>query len=389
MIRETIQHKIHRLADRVTRISGMDYEPERFSLEQLLVAVSGIYGAVSGFRSALYRQGRLKRKSLPCPVISVGNVTAGGTGKTPTTIFLADLLRRMGRKPAVLSRGYKGTLDRPAAVVGDGTRIFLDAKTAGDEPMMMATRGRFPVVVGKDRHAAGCLALEACDADVLILDDGFQHLKLKRDLDLVLMDHDRPLGNGRILPAGRLREPPDPAVQQAHAILLTRCPDRETDGPHPVCRRFPGKPVFRTRHRPFLAGWVPGGAGHGAATDGHDTDGVPRELSELRHRNLVLFSGIADNAAFARTMASLGGNILDHLEFTDHYRYKGSDLCRIRQAVRGGDLLVTTEKDWVKLPQAVNWQADVAVVGIRLEIAGAADAAAFEDLIRHALSTRG
>lgn len=349
--------------------SGETHPHALLSLSGVLAAGAWGYKTGTVIRNRLYRSGWIARKQLPCRVISVGNIIAGGTGKTPVTIYLADLLTRMGKKTVVISRGYKGLSDKSAAVVGNGSQVFLDAHLAGDEPHMMARLKRFPVVVGKNRYQAGCLAVEKFTPDVLVLDDGFQHLQLKRDLDLVLMDHDFPLGNGRLLPAGRLREPPGPALARAHAVILTRCPENRPEKSHPVSCLAPGLPLFYTRHQPFLSGFFPAGPPKKNRGSGLRENQVSQtDLTVFQGVSVVLFSGIAHNRAFYRTLRSLGANILDHLEFDDHYRYKRADIRQIqdRAAAVKAQMLVTTEKDWVKLEGWTTWTMDLAVAGIRV-----------------------
>jgi tetraacyldisaccharide 4'-kinase len=341
------------------------------SFDTLLKVVSYGYGAGTVIRNKGYESGWFPRKTLPCPVISVGNIMAGGTGKTPMSVYLADLLIRLGKHPVVISRGYRGNLKKQAAVVSDGTRLFLDAAQAGDEPYMMARLKRFPVVVGKDRYRAGCLALDRLPVDVVVLDDGFQHVPLKRNLDLVLLDHDFPLGNGRVLPAGRLREPAVPALARADAVILTRCPEIPVKAPHWVSTAAPGLPVFYSRHQPFLAEICPAGYSNREATDpAFKNPDEMLSLDRLQGINVVLFSGIADNRTFFRTIRHLGANILDHLEFEDHYRYKGADILEIQDRARAlkADMLITTEKDRAKLDPDIDWPMDVGVVGVRLSL---------------------
>ena len=346
------------LEAKITRISDTRYRPRPFSLEQLLVGASHLYGLGSRLHHLAHGAGILKSNTLPCPVISVGNIIAGGTGKTPMTTYLAKLLQGVGLTPVVISRGYQGQLREGAAVVGDGKNVLLEAAIAGDEPHMMAQTLKLPVVVGRQRHEAGRLAIDAFDPDVLVLDDGFQHLKLERDLDLVLMDYERPLGNRRLLPAGRLREDPGRAGDRAHALVLTRCPEDWGKTPEILTRIFPHLPVFKTRHKPILAHWSPS----------KDAESRP-DLSQLKDRTALLVSGIARNDAFARTVESLGVKILDHLEFQDHYRYKRSDFLQIQEKMEAldTDLLLTTEKDWVKFPRNFSWKGHVAALGIEME----------------------
>ncbi len=351
------------LENRITDISVRDYAPGLFSLERLSVVLSLGYKAGVRLRVAMYRTGILKSKKLACPVISIGNITAGGSGKTPVAQYLGALLTEMGHRPVVVSRGYGGNSKKKAAVVGDGSRVFMDAGAAGDEPYMMAQGKCFPVVVGKRRYDAGRLALERFDSDLIIMDDGFQHMALARDLNLVLFDYDSPLGNGRMLPAGRLRESVSTARERIHAIILTRCPVPETGGPGnmaspAILSRFPGMPFFYTRHQPFLSGFYP-------QTEKED---VPDGLGALKKKRAVLFSGISRNDSFRETITRFGVKVVGHLEFQDHYSYKRADFKDIQEQTNalGADVILTTEKDWVKVERGAEWETDIAVVGIRI-----------------------
>jgi len=349
---------LSRLEERITKLSGQDYEPAPFSSEQALVAISRLYQLGTRARLGLYKTGVFKQKQLPCFVISIGNIIAGGAGKTPMAVCLAELLISMGHSPAVVSRGYKGQIKKGAGIVGDGKEVFMDAATAGDEPYMMASLKRFPVIVGKNRYDAGRLALDTLsqlNVDVIILDDGFQHMGLARDLNLVLFDHDRPLGNQRFLPAGRLRETPGMSRDRTHGIILTRCP--EPNGPggsvHPLSTTYQGVPVFYTRHQPFIFTVCPDNS----------------DLETLKGRKVLLFSGIARNDSFRDSVEQFKVKVVDHLEFKDHYQYKRADFQRIQKRADavGADLILTTQKDWVKVDKAFAWEKDLAVVGIRIE----------------------
>jgi tetraacyldisaccharide 4'-kinase len=357
------------LEKKIIQKSAQTYKAKVLSFEGLLAAAAWIYRSGAVIRNRLYQSGIITAKQLPCPVISVGNITAGGTGKTPMAVFLADLLTRLGKKPVVISRGYGARLKKGAAVVGNGRTVLLDSNLAGDEPYMMASLKRFPVVVGKDRYQAGCLALDRLSPDVVILDDGFQHRRLHRDLDLVLMDHDHPVGNGLMLPAGRLREPAAQALARADAVILTRCPANRPDRSHPVSGLAPALPLFYTRHHPLLAAVQP--AGFHKEGQGRSQWKDPASLPDLKMFQgvcAVLFSGIADNRAFYRTVRDLGANILDHLEFEDHYWYKRSDFFRIQHRARAlkAQILVTTQKDWARIDPQIIWPLDLAVVGVKV-----------------------
>jgi len=381
---------LNRLEKKITRISDQEYTPDLFSFEQVLVAASGLYRLGSKLRLRLYRSGLLRSGRLPCFVISIGNIMAGGVGKTPMAIHIAELLLKMGKRPVVISRGYKGSLGPVPRIVSDGSTLFLDARKAGDEPYMMARRKRFPVVVGKNRYLAGKLAIEQLNPDVIVLDDAFSHLGLERDLDILLFDHDRPLGNKRMLPAGRLRETPAMSKDRAQAIILTRCPGEK--GPQgqeadPGCHRhgfgqqkrfapYGQIPFFKTGHSPFLLQFLP---------RGKKSDQATGDPERLRGRPGLLFSGIAKNESFRSAAEEMGVNVVDHLEFKDHYMYKRADILWIQERARqiGADLIVTTEKDWVKLDRTFGWESDLAVIGIKIRFE---NEKAFEGFIRSRLN---
>jgi len=363
---------LERLEKKITLISAMDYDPAFFSFEQLLVMISCFYRAGSKIRLSMYRAGLLKQKTLPCFVISIGNIMAGGAGKTPMAIYLAELLIKMGKSPLVISRGYKGSLKTGAGVVGDSKTILLDADVAGDEPYMMARRKTFPVVVGKDRYKAGMLAIEELNPDVIVLDDAFQHVKLKKDLNILLFDHDSPLGNKRMLPAGRLRETPSMAKKRANAIVFTRCPGKNSLGTRAkeIISQYGSVPFFKTIHSPFLFKMLP---------REKTRVPVPCYNDSLKGRHGFLFSGIANNKSFRDAAQEFGVKVVDHLEFKDHYRYKKADISLIlkRASEIGTDLIITTEKDWVKLDRDIEWSADLAVMSIRIAFENAQGFQAF------------
>ncbi len=342
---------------------GLDQrkKPVLFSFEWFLLGASRLYGLGVAARLYLYKKGRLKQKKLPCFVISVGNITVGGTGKTPMTVYLAEQLKKMGRKPVVVSRGYKGEYKGSCEIVSDGETIFCTAGAAGDEPFMMAQRKEFPVVVGRNRVLAGNLAVKRFNCDVIVLDDGFQHLKAARDLDLVLMDGTDPLGNCRLLPAGRLREPPGRALSRADALIFTRTSqtDKAIDKLPDHLAIKKNLPCFTTFHSPFIQ--------HYKSCRIPNNESFP-DLHDLRGKKALLFSGLARNAYFFQSVKAAGIIIVSHLEFKDHYRYKKADIKQInRKAVqKEADLILTTEKDWSKLNLNNQWTTDIAVVGIRI-----------------------
>ncbi|MCF6248654.1 MAG: tetraacyldisaccharide 4'-kinase [Desulfobacula sp.] len=324
-----------------------------------------------------YRKGFFKVKKLPCFVISIGNMVAGGAGKTPMTIYLTQLLTDMGKRCVIVSRGYKGEYPGDCAIVSDGENVFLDARQAGDEPFMMATHYGFPVVVGKDRYTAGTKAIKAFSPDVIILDDAFQHLKLKRDMDLVLLDHAGPFGNGRLLPAGRLREPIQMGMQRACAFVFTRAfENKDFDKAMlTLLQQYP-RPWFKSTHTPFVAAYI-------TKKNMHVENRA--NWGDLKDKRALLLSGIADNAAFCRSIKQKGVNILDHLEFNDHYRYKESDILLINTMAKekGADIIITTQKDWVKLESISAFKTSIAVIDIQIEFN---DPDAFRSFVKERLN---
>ena len=347
------------------------------SFDQVLAGCASLYKACVRLRYAMYGTGFLKSRRLDCPVISIGNLAVGGSGKTPMAIWVARMLVENGLRPVVISRGYRGALEKEAAVVSDGRQVFLDAKTCGDEPYMMAMEKAFPVAVGKDRYKAGLMALELFAPDVIILDDGFQHLKLRRDLNLVLLDYRQPLGNGRMLPAGRLRETLGMAKNRIDGIVFTRCPpdvfqldtfqgSESQSAANDISEKLPSVPFFFCTHEPFVAQLFPAGS---------DNDTKNFQSWMLKGKRAVLFSGLARNASFAHSVRDLGVNISDHLEFCDHCRYNGPDFKRIldRAMALNVDLILTTRKDWVKVNPAYFRDVTVAVIDIRLRFSNSQD----------------
>ncbi|MBI9091596.1 MAG: tetraacyldisaccharide 4'-kinase [Desulfobacterium sp.] len=371
---------LNRLEQRITALSARNYPVTPFSFEQFLVVLSRLYGLVVGIRGRLFKKRILGSKRLPCYVISIGNIVAGGSGKTPMAIYLAELVKAMGFKPVVVSRGYRGKLESKGGIVGTGDQVLLGPDDAGDEPFMMAGRCSFPVVVGKDRYQAGLAAINAFDPDVIILDDGFQHLKLQRDLNVVLVDAKHPLGNGRLLPAGRLRESPRVIQERGDLIVFTRCDkhSQESTGDmgESILPLIAGKPVFRTCHTSYLSCYK--GAGR-------DSENRGETLERLSGKTALLFSGISDNPGFKTSVENIGVSVKAHLEFRDHHLYKSEDITRIHGIAleKGVEVLITTEKDYARLDKDLAWRLDLAVIGIEIELLG--DNMGFKEHIRKGL----
>ena len=242
----------NRFIDKVNGIMT-DSVPSQFrSLAACLLSVSHAYSAGMRFWRWTYLSGLRKRKRLARPVISIGNLTVGGTGKTPFTICLARSLQQKGYRPAIISRGYKRRGDRRAMIVSDGSGIHSNAYWAGDEPVLMAgALPGVPVVVGSDRFEAGKLAITRFNPDMLLLDDAFQHLRLYRDLDILLMDAAQPLGNGFVFPRGTLREPAD-AAGRADVVVMTRADAGAVKQHSGTIGRQNPRFLFHTMHKPVV-----------------------------------------------------------------------------------------------------------------------------------------
>ncbi len=322
-------------------INGSAEKRPFFSAATVLSGLAAVYGGATALRADLYRLGVLPSRRLPCPVVSVGNLTVGGTGKTPLTMDLAARLRDSGRRVCVLSRGYRGKAERGGAVVSDGRKILASAAEAGDEPLLIARRlPGVPVLAGKDRHASGMLAIERFGAEVFVLDDGYQHLRLARDLNLLLLDGQLPLANGRTLPGGRLREPVGAVGRSDALVFVGRGPGLMGDAPS--LAPAAGRPRLTVSLEPFVAEVL--GAGSRRLTG-------PAAEAYLKGRRCVAFAGIAENDRFFDAVARLGGQVASRCGFCDHHPYCLEDLRRLSAEVRraGAECLVTTAKDQVRL----------------------------------------
>ena len=305
----------------------------------LLRLLSVPYGLVVRARVWLYAAGWFPTWTLPCRVISVGNLTVGGTGKTPVVIWLVQSLLRRGLRVGVLSRGYKRQSGEEFLLVSDGKAVLAGPAEAGDEPHLIASRcSGAVVVVGADRYRAGQWVLSRYSLDCVVLDDGFQHLALHRDVNLLLVDASAPHDLDALLPAGRLREPLA-AAARATLMLMTRIDQIRRQA---VLADMLG--ALGRRDQPILVRFQPDLFMDVAS-------GETQALEGVRGRPVLLFSGIGNSDSFRVTMSGLGANVVDEARFPDHHDYRSSDLERINDRARrcGAQLLVTTEKDAVKV----------------------------------------
>lgn len=313
------------------------------ALAGLLAGASRAYGGAMAARERLFAAGLLRQEKVPAKVLSIGNLSLGGTGKTPMAIHAARLLKAAGLRVGVASRGYGGTLSKTGGLVSDGEKILAPAEQAGDEPFLMAQKlPGVPVAVAAERVRAANMLIEVFGAEVVILDDGFQHRRLFRDCDLLLADAKKPLGSGRLFPAGVLREPPG-AAARAQGLALTR-----SDGSEPVpefWKRHSGGPVFRCSHEPTGFFESP------AYAFGNKEEALRLPLSLLSGRPVAAFSAIAGNEGFFRLAASLAGELVFSAGFGDHHEFRPEELEEILAAAKrkGAAALLTTEKDCVRL----------------------------------------
>ena len=316
----------------------------------LLKCLSLVFGLAVAVRYVLYRTGILRRYPLGIQVISIGNVTAGGTGKTPVTEIFARTLAAEGRKVAILSRGYRRkeapwwqrlftqVIEKPL-VVSDGRHIHLSAEVGGDEPYMLAMNlPGVAVVVDRNRVKAGRYAIKRLGCDTLILDDGFQYQKLKHSVEVVLVDATNPFGNGNLLPRGILREPVR-NLSRADIIFLTKCRGDVSEVKDEIRRYNATAEIVECNHTPRLLRNVWG------------REEVP--LDWLRGKTVCTLSGIASPKGFENSLRHLGARVVWCERYADHHRYDDSEIFYAlnRTADMGADALITTEKDAVRFPR--------------------------------------
>ena len=373
MQKERIEQKLLRVISKETRGRRAAF------LRGFLKMLSWLFGSLVQIRLLLYKHRIIRASTLGCQVISVGNVTVGGTGKTPIVETFARSLQQKGRKVAILSRGYKSRKtplwekilkkqERLPRVVSDGERLLLNSDLAGDEPYMLASNlPDVVVLVDKDRVKSGKYAIRKFGCDTLVLDDGFQYLKLQHRLDIVLVDATNPFGYKRVLPRGLLREPMR-NLKRAGFIFITKCPPE-------------GAPELKAK----LRGLNP----HAEISECRHSSKYlenlyTRERVELRFlegQKVAAVSGIAVPHSFENGLRKLGAEIVFHAQYADHHRYTQQEIIEtINQAVEAGaELIITTEKDAVRFPLLD--RCDLPVLFLRVEIEMLSGAEAFNDWI--------
>jgi tetraacyldisaccharide 4'-kinase len=317
-------------------------------VSRILMPLAAGYKMGAVLRRAAYRRGWLSTRSLGHPVVSVGNLTVGGTGKTPLVAYLADLLLKRGWKPSILTRGYGRRNESELIAVEPARERSPNPREVGDEPALLARKlPQVPIVVGADRFLAGFLAESRFNADVHILDDGFQHMALARDVDIVVVDVTQKFSDAALLPAGRLREPVS-ALQRAHIIILSRVElgdaakvKEQVRGVNPRAMIF----SIATRLREILT----------------LADGSLHDVEEWRGKPALAFCAIGNPRAFFADLRRWGFTVVEEAAFRDHHVYTCAELDRLTARARqaGATALLTTEKDGMNLPP--EWKSEFPV----------------------------
>ena len=339
-----------------------------------LAPLSFVYGAAVNIRSALYRTGIFKTQTVGAPVISVGNITTGGTGKTPLVEWIAGRLSERGHRVCILTRGYRRANPSHRVVVSDGERIVADIEQSGDEAMMLAQSlaGKAAVVCDADRVAGARWVIENLNADVLILDDGFQHVRIGRDLDIVTLDATNPWGNGRRLTAGILREPIR-SLSSADCIVVTRTAGALEAGLQKRIRQATDAPTFRSTTVISRISAL-------------DSPQLEADGGTVRQHPVAALCGIGNPNAFFQQLRDEGFNLRHTEVFRDHHKYSQTDIDRLTQHASdaGAHALITTAKDAVKLT-SMSFPLPCYVIEIEMQIQEADTLLA---LIDEAIETR-
>jgi tetraacyldisaccharide 4'-kinase len=351
----------------------------------ILFGGSKIFQVVVKMRRWLYNVRILRDKTLGVQVIAIGNLTVGGTGKTPVVEKFARELRDAGRNVAILSRGYRSKpppihvwlLNKilfredqtPPRVVSDGKSLLLDSETAGDEPYMLASNLKDVIVlVDKDRVKSGRYAIEKFGCDTLLLDDGFQYWHLRgRRHDVVLIDRQQPFGNEHLLPRGTLREPPS-HLARAHTIFITKSDGKTEELRERIAKLNPTAAVIECVHQPLYFEDV--------------FTGERKGLELLAGKKVASLSGIAQPESFEQSLGKLGGELVYSKRFADHHRFTQQEILNAinRAKKRQADIIITTQKDAVRFPKID--RRDLPFYFMRVEIQIVAGANDFQDCVR-------
>lgn len=323
----------------------------------ILIPLSWLYGAVVAVRSWCYTCGLLKIQKLSVPVVCVGNITAGGTGKTPCLISLVRFIRSRGKKAVILTRGHRRKSNGPV-IIAPGEQTVEDHTVTGDEPLMIARElPAVPIVIDADRYRGGSRAVRSFHPDIVVMDDGFQHHALARDMNVVMVDCTDPWGQDRYLPAGRLRESLK-GLRRAAVIILTRCDQADARVIESIEHRIASitaAPVLHSVHKPVRLDRV--------GSNEH------KDLSFLKDGKVIVMCGIGNSGAFKKSVERLGAVIKKDYVYADHHCFTGDDLNKVGHAARQyGACVVTTAKDAVRIPWELVKDVPVYALIVSLEI---------------------
>lgn len=365
--------RLERYLVRIIQLPGADQNqpaPVR-ALLNVLKGISLLFKQIVAIRLFLYKERILRSYPLGCQVISVGNVTAGGTGKTPVVEIFARELHKQGRRVAILSRGYrKKELPwyqkfeekyRPPRVVSDGEEVLLDSEMGGDEPYMLASNlPGVVVLVDKDRVKSGKYAISRFKSDILILDDGLQYQKLKHHIDVVLVDKTNPFGNGNMLPRGVLREPAK-NLKRADFIFITKSDGKSEELRKEIRALHPDADLIECCHMPRYMQNV--------------YTGERISLEWLKGKRVASLSGIAVPQSFEGSLRKMGAALISFERYVDHHRYQAQEIIdAINKAHKlGAEALITTEKDAVRFPKLTRTAVPVYYMRVDIEILAGAD----------------
>ncbi len=322
----------------------------------ILYPLSLVYGFVVWIRNVLFDSGILKSVDVGVPVISIGNITTGGTGKTPMTIEVAKYFLDRGKRIAVVSRGY-GRVSQGTIVVSDGLNVLANVAQGGDEMLLIARQLPNAIVIADGKRVRGAKkAVEEYRADMIVLDDGFQHRYLHRHVDIVLVEGSRPLMKTMLLPAGYRREPLN-CVRRADAVVVTKVHD-------PLdASLIVSDPNVAAVTNKFSCSYVP-------VAVMNIFDGVRQSLEILKGHSVVAVSGIANPVSFENDIESSGAKISSQFAFADHHRYTNENVWQISETyrVKRADFIVTTEKDAVKLSEFKNEFSEIPVLALKMAV---------------------
>ena len=368
----------------------MGHAPERpwyvYILMGILRAMSYIYSFGLQTKLWMFKTGILSARKLDCCVISIGNITVGGTGKTPTAQRVAMMIKKMGYRVAILNRGYHSHWDKPIGVVSDGEKIYMTSYEAGDEAYLMAKMmPGIPVVIGRRRDVTGSYAVENLNAEVIVMDDGFQHWRLKRDMDIVLVDTQNLFGNGVMLPGGVMREPLS-HLNRADIFLFTR-----SDRSSKLTRELLEESIRRYNTKAPIVESIHHAKEFVEITEWHK--GIQRNplpLEELKGKKVIVFSAIGNPLSFEQNVSGCGLDIVEAIRYPDHHDYGMLEMQYIDERARElqAEALITTGKDAVKIPtEFIYYNREIPLYVMNMDILITRNEEAFDRKLKETVET--